>query len=151
MESNKRPHSAILHQILGDKPILRNKNQTYTERPLCVHEVVGAASEAVYIFMKTKSSTRGGRTYTSNPEDLDDWERVNALLLAYPKWKLRLKEMSIVSLAWHQIIDDWETIEKFYNSNQHLPKWREIRIEEIIGQKLIRDKNVIHIVMKSNK
>ena len=49
-----------------------------------------------------------------HPRDVDDWERCRALLLFYPEWKIRLKEMACLSSPWKTLVEKWNIIEDLY-------------------------------------
>ncbi len=89
--------------------------QLYEIKPTKLECVGGASSRAIYKFMK------GGSKYLdksdSNPWDMDDFERNRALLICYPEWKPRMKEMAIVSKRWKVLVENWDTIEEKYNDD----------------------------------
>ena len=83
--------------------------QLYKTTPTVLKEVHGASSKAIFSVMMNLPKNK-----TDYPRDVDDWERNRALLICYPEWKLRLKEMRSVSKCWEVLINNWEIIEEKY-------------------------------------
>src|SRR5580698_6174465 len=88
--------------------------QLYNTKPVITEDVCGNSSKTVFIFMKA-GPTRVKDN--SHPWDVDDWERNRALLICYPKWRVRIKEMAVVSKAWEALVNNWENIEEKYEQD----------------------------------
>lgn len=89
--------------------------QLYEDKPIKLRDVCGCSSQTIYKFMKYGPGEVDDSD--SHPWDVDDWERNRALLIYYPEWKSRLKEMAGISKYWKVLVDNWETIEEKYNSD----------------------------------
>jgi hypothetical protein len=51
------------------------------------------------------------------PHDIDDFERIRALLLCYPEWLARLPEMAILSGQWKAIVENYTRILELYEAD----------------------------------
>lgn len=89
-----------------------SSQQLYEVKPIKIEDVQGASSQTIFAFMTTSWIEH---KISDHPWDVDGWERNRALLICYPEWKLRLKEMSNVSKYWKVLVENWETIEEKYN------------------------------------
>jgi len=100
-------------EIRNDLP-----KQQYREKPLRLCDVRGESSKAIFKFMTTiPDYIHISEHKYSHPYDVDDWIRNRALLLWYPEWKDRLKDMSIISDRWKNLVENWNTIEKLYDED----------------------------------
>lgn len=88
--------------------------QLYADKSIKLNDVHGASSQTIYKFMKFGPEEVDDK---SHPWDVDDFERCRALLICYPEWKPRLKEMAITSKCWKVLVNNWETIEEKYNED----------------------------------
>jgi hypothetical protein len=92
--------------------------QEYSQKPLYKKDVHGLSSRAIFKFMVTNKDHIDIDEYKHEyPSDVDDWERNRALLLWYPEWKIRLKDMSIISKKWSNLVENWDRIEKLYDED----------------------------------
>jgi hypothetical protein len=91
--------------------------QEYTFIPSCIQNVYGASSQTIYNHMMGYK-TNNFQIYT--PHDCDDYERNRALLLHYPQWSERIKEMSSLSKRWKLIAENWIMITELYNQDKKL-------------------------------
>lgn len=92
--------------------------QEYSEKPERLSDVRGASSKAIYKFMTTMKEYIALEDLVYNyPNDVDDFERNRALLLCYPEWRNQLKDMSIISYRWKNIVENWDIIEKLYDND----------------------------------
>lgn len=85
--------------------------QAYRTKPIRLEDVRGLSSKSIFLFMKYPSFSNISYLH---PIDVDDWERNRALLLCYPEWRSRIKEMSKCSEHWKILVENWETIEQKY-------------------------------------
>lgn len=85
--------------------------QLYKEKPTKLSQVRGESSKTVFMFMKTGEIYERGYCVVW---DVDDYERVRALLICYPKWKLRMSEMDVISEEWKALVTNWDRIEELY-------------------------------------
>ena len=63
------------------------------------------------------------------PHDSDDFGRCLGFLLACPKARTKLDEMSNQSPAWSLLVRDWDAIEAAYNTDRRLA---DVMIQELI-------------------
>jgi hypothetical protein len=96
--------------------ILANTNSTnrqkYKNRPLKIDEVRGESSKTIFRFMTGLIAPKQSNEWY--PSDMDDFERNRALLLMYPEWRPRLKEMKVLSKEWFILVEFWDIIEQLY-------------------------------------
>lgn len=88
--------------------------QLYENKPVRLRDVQGASSRTIYIFMKFGPEEVEDKVF---PYDVDDYERNRALLICYPEWKLRIKEMESVSRYWKALVHNWDEIERKYDED----------------------------------
>lgn len=117
--------------------------QLYKSKPTKLKDVKGASSQTIYVFMKFGCEEIEEKNH---PWDVDDFERCRALLICYPEWKLRLKEMANLSKKWKVLVDNWEEIEEKYN--QDYQKYGNKAYGEGMCDNFIRD--LISSVKKTN-
>lgn len=53
----------------------------------------------------------------SHPKDVDDFERIRALLLFYPEWLSRLPEMGRLCRQWRHIANNYSTLISLYEAD----------------------------------
>lgn len=101
-----------------DENISNLEKQEYSQKPLYEKDVFGLSSKAIFKFMTTDQDHIFLDDYKySYCNDADDFERNRALLLWYPEWKIKLKDMSIISDQWSNLVNNWSTIEKLYDED----------------------------------
>jgi hypothetical protein len=92
---------------------MENNQQLYKNKPTKLKNVHGSSSRTIFLVMMDLPR----KDVTDHPWDVDDWERNRALLICYPEWKSRLKEMADISEYWEVLVNNWETIEDKYNQD----------------------------------
>lgn len=90
------------------------KQQLYENKPIRLKDVQGVSSRTIYVFMKFGPEEVKDK---SHPLDVDDYERTRALLICFPEWKTRIKEMESVSKYWKTLVHNWDEIERKYNKD----------------------------------
>jgi hypothetical protein len=106
--------------------------QEYDRVPSSLVDVCGASSQTIFIHMTDCKEHHD----TYSPQDCDDYERNRALLLCYPQWSERIKEMSCLSNHWKLLVENWTMITELYNQDCklcgeffcHLREKKKIRI-----------------------
>ena len=93
------------------------ERQEYSQKPLYEKDVCSGSSKAIFEFMTTDRNHVCIDDHYYYPLDVDDFERNRALLLWYPEWKIKLKDMSILSDQWSNLVNNWNTIEKLYDED----------------------------------
>jgi hypothetical protein len=76
------------------------------------HGEKGASSEAMFRVFDTGRIIPGD----SHPYDPSDFKRCYGLLKMVPEWRARITEMKPVSKAWSNLVDNWDKLEKMYDS-----------------------------------
>jgi hypothetical protein len=88
--------------------------QKYLTKPCYDIQIQGLSALTVWYHM---TDYLYKERYRSHPHDIDDWERIRALLLWYPEWKSRINELSSISKQWKNLVENWETIESLYEND----------------------------------
>ena len=96
--------------------VLDLERQEYSQKPLYKKYVHGLSSKAIFKFMTTDKDHICLDNYKYSYA-YDDFERNRALLLWYPEWKIKLKDMNIISDQWSNLVNNWSTIEKLYDED----------------------------------
>ena len=58
----------------------------------------------------------------SHPYDPDDFSRCYDLLQDIPEWKSRISELKDLSIAWSNLVDNWDKLTEMFEQNRK-EKW----------------------------
>lgn len=58
-----------------------------------------------------------------HPYDPDDFSRCYKLLQAVPEWKTQLRKLKRLSIAWSNLVDNWDKLTEMFEENQRT-EWK---------------------------
>lgn len=78
----------------------------------------GMSSEVIWHCMMNKPHNR-----ITHPSDPDDFKRCYKLLQAVPEWRLQLHKLKSISVAWSNLVDNWDKLTEMFEQNQR-EEWK---------------------------
>lgn len=73
---------------------------------------VGMSSKTMWLHFMGQKNER-----INHPYDPDDFSRCYKLLETVPEWKIRIKELRILSTEWRNLSENWNKLTEMYEQN----------------------------------